>query len=129
MRMQPMHPHFYLSRIQLDYAGARLISQGRGDIVLTECNECSARAYDEALPDALTSAKHCRLFSSYLFNLERGPIAVREMIVGDIVRLRDLGARQLATDLSLVLDCFLANFPEARSPDLCECARAAGQHA
>jgi hypothetical protein len=37
------------------------------------------------------------------------------MIVGDIGRFRDLGARQLASDLSLVLNCFLADFPEAGS--------------
>lgn len=50
---------------------------------------------------------------------------MREMIVGDIDRFRDLGARQLASDLSLVLNCFLADFPEARmTPDLCECSRA-----
>ena len=43
---------------------------------------------------------------------------MREMIVGDIGRLRELGARQLASDLSLVLNCFLASFPEARmAPD------------
>ena len=36
---------------------------------------------------------------------------MREMIVGDIGRLRELGARQLASDLSLVLHCFLASFP------------------
>ena len=47
------------------------------------------------------------------------------MIVGDIGRLRELGARQLASDLSLVLHCFLASFPEARmAPDLCERSRA-----
>jgi hypothetical protein len=47
------------------------------------------------------------------------------MIVGDIDRFRDLGARQLASDLSLVLNCFLADFPEARmAPDLCECSQA-----
>ncbi len=92
---------------------------------MTECIECSARAYDKAPPNALSPVKHCRLLSSYLFNLERGPIAVREMIVGDIGRLRELGARQLASDLSLVLHCFLASFPEARmAPDLCECSRA-----
>jgi hypothetical protein len=50
---------------------------------------------------------------------------VREMIVGDISRFRDLGARQLASDLSLVLNCFLADFPEARmAPGLRECSRA-----
>jgi hypothetical protein len=47
------------------------------------------------------------------------------MIVGDIGRLRELGARQLASDLSLVLNCFLASFPEARmAPDLRECSGA-----
>jgi hypothetical protein len=98
---------------------------GKGDSVLTECSECSGRTFDETPPNAPSSAKHCRLLSSYLFNLERGPIAVREMIVGDIGRLRDLGARQLASDLSLVLNCFLADFPEARTtPGLCECSHA-----
>jgi hypothetical protein len=57
--------------------------------------------------------------------MERGPAAVREMIVGDISRFRDLGARQLASDLSLVLNCYLADFPEARmAPGLRECSRA-----
>jgi hypothetical protein len=47
------------------------------------------------------------------------------MIVGDINRFRDLGARQVASNLSLVLNCFLADFPEARpTPGLCECSRA-----
>jgi hypothetical protein len=92
---------------------------------VTECIECSARTHDETPPNAPSSAKHCRLLSSYLFNLERGPIAVREMIVGDIGRFRDLGARQLASDLSLVLNCFLADFPEARTtPGSCECSHA-----
>ena len=83
------------------------------------------RATHETPPNAPSSAKHCRLLSSYLLNLERGPVAVREMIVGDISRFRDLGARQLASDLSLVLNCFLADFPEARmASDLCECSSA-----
>jgi hypothetical protein len=90
-----------------------------------KCTACSARPYYETLPNAPSSAKHCRLFSGYLLNLERGPVAVREMIVGDIGRFRDLGARQLASDLSLVLNCFLADFPEARmAPGLRECSRA-----
>ena len=84
---------------------------------MTECVDCSARTPP--------SAKHSRLLSSYLFNLERGPVAVREMIVGDICGFRDLGARQQASDLCLVLNCFLADFPEARmAPDSCECSNA-----
>jgi hypothetical protein len=48
------------------------------------------------------------------------------MIVGDISGFRDLGARQQASDLCLVLNCFLADFPEARmaSLDSCECSNA-----
>ena len=95
---------------------------------MTECITRSARTFDETPPNAPSTEKHCRLLSSYLLNLDRGPIAVREMIVGDIVRIRDLGASQLASDLSLVLNCFLADFPEARmTPDLCECSRAEAQ--
>jgi hypothetical protein len=57
--------------------------------------------------------------------MERGSIAVREMIVADIDCFLDLGARQQASDLSLVLNCFLANFPEARlAPGACECSNA-----
>ncbi len=86
-----------------------------------QCFGCSARTYGETLSNAPLSAKHCRLLSSYLLNLESGPEAVREMIVGDIDRFRDLGAHQQASDLSLVLDCFLADFPQARpAPELCE---------
>ena len=81
---------------------------------MTECIDGFARACDDTLPNAPSSGRLCRLLSSYLFNLERGPAAVREMIVGDIGRLRDLGARQLASDLSLVLNRFLADFPDAR---------------
>ena len=80
---------------------------------MTECIDGFARACDDTLPNA-SSTRLYRLLSSYLFNLERGPAAVREMIVGDIGRLRDLGARQLASDLSLVLNRFLADFPDAR---------------
>ena len=47
------------------------------------------------------------------------------MIVGDISGFRDLGARQQASDLCLVLNCFLADFPEARMAlDSCECSNA-----
>ena len=57
-----------------------------------QCIGCSARTYGETLSNAPLSAKHCRLLASYLLNLDSGPEAVREMIVGDIDRFRDLGA-------------------------------------
>ncbi len=87
---------------------------------MKECAACPAHSYDETLPNVPLSAKQCRLLSSYLLNLERGSAGVREMIVGDIDRYRDLGAHQQACDLSLVLKCFLSEFPEAREmPELC----------
>lgn len=87
---------------------------------MKECAACSAQAYDDTLPNVPLSAKHCRLLSSYLLNLERGSVGVREMIVGDIDRYRDLGAHRQASDLSLVLNCFLSEFPDAREmPGLC----------
>jgi hypothetical protein len=98
---------------------------GKGDRVLTECIECSARTFDDTLPNAPPSAKRSQLLSSYLLNLERGPTAVREMIVADINRFRDLGAHRQASDLSLVLNYFLSDFPEARgAAGLCECSNA-----
>ena len=93
-----------------------------------QCIGCPARTYGETLSNAPLSAKHCRLLSSYLLNLESGPEAVREMIVGDIDRFRDLGADRQASDLSLVLNCFLADFPEARmARDSCECSNAGAE--
>lgn len=59
------------------------------------------------------SAKHQSLLSSYLFNLERGRMAVRDMIVADMRRFRELGALQRAADLLLVLRLFLTNYPDA----------------
>jgi hypothetical protein len=60
------------------------------------------------------SPKHKSLLLSYVFNLKRGPSAVREMIVADIRLAIDLGASKRAADLLLVLRAFLSEYPEAR---------------
>ena len=45
-------------------------------------------------------------------NLQRGAARVRDMIVGDIEALRDLGAERHAEELETVLRCFLSRHPE-----------------
>ena len=62
---------------------------------------------------ARPSARHHALLSSYLLNLERGPIAVRDMIVTDLSIFLDLGASQRVADLLIVLRLFFAEHPEA----------------
>lgn len=80
-----------------------------------ECVDCRARDR-ETLPDAVSPGRRCRLLSSYLLNLQKGASRVREMILGDINNLRDLGAHRQAGDLEAVLDCFLSRYPEAGGP-------------
>jgi hypothetical protein len=59
------------------------------------------------------SIRQLQLLSSYLLNLKKGATAVRDLIVGDIRRFRDLGAQQQVSDLLIVLECFLSEFPDA----------------
>jgi len=83
-------------------------------ITLTKCAAFAALSSNEMLSGVTPSAKHCQLLSSYLLNLERGPAAMRDMIVADFRCFLDLGARQRAADLLIVLRCFLSAYPEAR---------------
>lgn len=70
-------------------------------------------AANEMVLGVAPSARHDRLLSSYLFNIERGPAAVRDMIVADLRRFLDLGARREAADRLIVLRCFLSEHPQA----------------
>ena len=84
-------------------------------ITLEECAEFAALETSELFTGAVLSTRHQSLLSSYLFNLKRGPAAVRKMIVSDIRAAIDLGASQYAADRLLVLRMFLSKHPEARS--------------
>lgn len=54
-------------------------------------------------PLCLTAAtKHPSLLASYLLNLRLGPPAIRKLVLADLRRFRDLGARQRASDLWIV---------------------------
>jgi hypothetical protein len=77
-----------------------------------------ARVFNETRPIEPPSTKHSRLLSSYLLNLEKGARTVRDMIICDIRGHRDLGAHRHASDLSVVLECFLSRYPEVRPGEI-----------
>ncbi len=53
-------------------------------VTLEECAEFAGLESSELFTGAVLSAKHRSLLASYLFNLKRGHVAVRKMIVSDI---------------------------------------------
>lgn len=83
-------------------------------ISVAQCAAFAGLASDEMVLGVTPSAKHQSLLSSYLLNLNRGPIAVRDMIIADMRLFRELGALQRAADLLLVLRLFLTDRPDAR---------------
>jgi hypothetical protein len=73
--------------------------------------ECATRAglnSNEIILGAVRSPRHDALLASYMLNLHRGAATVREMIVSDIRRFLDLGARDRAADALLVLRLFFS---------------------
>lgn len=83
-------------------------------ITLEECTKFAALEANELFTGTDLSGKHQALLSSYCFNLKRGPVTVRKMIVSDIRAAIDLGASKFAADLVLVLRLFLAKYPEGK---------------
>ena len=81
---------------------------------MTKCDGCAGHSFDEENLHVALSAKHCRILSSYLLNMGMGESVVREMLIADIRGLLDLGAKQKAADLRVVLECFLSDYPETR---------------
>jgi hypothetical protein len=82
-------------------------------ITVTQCATLAGLASNEMVLGVTPSAKHHSLLASYLFNLGRGPVAVRTMIVADLRAFLDLGAARRAADLLIVLRFFLSEYPEA----------------
>jgi hypothetical protein len=80
-----------------------------------ECVDCR-KGDDETLADAIYLERRRQLLASYLLNSQKGANWVRDMILGDIGSLRDLGAQRHVADLEAVLECFLARYPEAGGP-------------
>jgi len=83
-------------------------------ITVAQCATYAGLAANEIVLGASPARRHEALLSSYLLNLHRDPDAVREMIVSDLRGFLDLGARDCAADLLLVLRVFLSKYPEAR---------------
>ena len=82
-------------------------------ITVRQCAAFAGLVSNEMLLGVLPSAKHRSLLSSYLLNLKRGPVAVRDMIVADLRSFLDIGASQRAADLLIVLRLFFAEYPQA----------------
>lgn len=87
-------------------------------ISVSQCAAYAELASSELFIGMPPSAKHHSLLASYLFNLKRGSIAVRNMICADLRASLDLGAHQRAADILLVLRLFLSKYPAARYPAL-----------
>lgn len=86
-------------------------------ISATQCAVYAGLSSNEIVLGAARTYEQQWLLSSYLLNMSRGPAAVREMIVSDLRDYLDLGNRQRAADLLIVLSRFFSDFPEAR---ICE---------
>jgi|GEM_PF-2328579 hypothetical protein len=84
-------------------------------LTLAQCSAVASLAGDESYVGVTPCARHRTLLDSYLTNMWRGPEAVRDMIIGDLRRCIDLGAKLRAADLLVVLRQFLSDHPGARS--------------
>lgn len=83
-------------------------------ISVSQCAAYAKLASSELLVGPPLSGKHYLLLESYLLNLRRGSIAVRNMICADLRAFLDLGAHERAADMLLVLRLFLSRHPAAR---------------
>ncbi len=83
-------------------------------VSLSQCAGCAGLDSSELLIGTVVSAKHHSLLQSYVLNLWRGAIVVRDLIRTDLRAFIDLGAKERAADLLLVLRLFLSGYPEAR---------------
>jgi hypothetical protein len=83
-------------------------------ISVSQCADYADLDPSELLIGVAPSAKHYSLLASYLLNLWRGGVVVRNMIRADLRAFIDLGAQDEAADLLLVLRLFLSGYPEAR---------------
>jgi hypothetical protein len=83
-------------------------------ISVKECAELVGLESNELIIGVAPSRAHRAQLSGYLLNMDRGPTAVRDMIVADLRMFLDLGATRAAADALVVLRIFLREFPMAR---------------
>lgn len=84
-------------------------------ISLVECVESARLSSRDLLLGVSPSSRHRRLLDSYLLNIDRGAVNVRETIVADLHAFLDLGLPERAADALVALRLFLDAYPEARS--------------
>jgi hypothetical protein len=84
-------------------------------ISLQQCAKSARLSSNELMLGVSPTRRHRRLLTSYLLNIERGAVNVREMIVADLHAFLDLGLPERAADALVVLRLFLKDYPEARS--------------
>lgn len=83
-------------------------------ISLSRCAALCGLEPHELIPGAVRSPFHQSLYESYLMLCDRGADFVRDLIVADMRRALDLGARRRAAELLLVLRRFLS-FPRGQA--------------
>jgi hypothetical protein len=84
-------------------------------ISLQQCAKSARLSSNELMLGVSPTRRHRRLLASYLLNIDRGAVNVREMIVADLHAFLDLGLPERAADALVVLRLFLQDYPEARS--------------
>jgi hypothetical protein len=87
-------------------------------ISMQQCAEFAGLPPDEVVADVAVSKRHVTLFASYLLNIHRGAVNVRQMMVADLRGFLDLGMRDKASDALVILRIFLSDYPSARSAPL-----------
>jgi hypothetical protein len=85
---------------------------------VSECIDHLGLSSHEVLLGPGPSAKHEALLASYLLNRWRGAAAVYDMIRRDLKNAVDLGARERAADLFLVLRLYSADLPRMTCAEL-----------
>ncbi len=92
---------------------------------VSECIDHLGLSSNEVLLGPGPSAKHEALLASYLLNRWRGTATVRDLIREDLRIAIDLGARERAADLLLVLRMYSADVPVAMCSELVRMTKAA----
>jgi hypothetical protein len=87
-------------------------------ISIEQCAEFAGLPPDEVVTDVAVSKRHATLLASYLLNIHRGAVNVRQMMVADLRGFLDLGMRDKASDALVILRIFLSDYPSARSAPL-----------
>lgn len=91
-------------------------------IPLCECAAIAGLESEKLVIGAPIRPMHWRMLSSYLVNLDKGPTAVCALIVADLHTFLDLGAKERAASVLVVLRLLLTQFPylaESAIPQSC----------